>query len=143
MFCFFATFLQHAGSAPGEFSFHFLNQEDVDIQGDLSLVTSEPSIIAYSAQELRSMEERALSESTKAVSNLNLTAPLEAQQAFDALNRTLPCRWEGHAIVVNEMYLVDSPYDETAVQMLPGSSTSTLATQGRQRVVLTVRYVFF
>lgn len=57
----------------------------------------------------------------------------EAQDVFDALAKTMPCRWEGTAIVVLDEVSIVPPYTPGAAAAANPADTKTLT---RVRMVL-------
>lgn len=57
----------------------------------------------------------------------NPSASKEAQEIFDAISRTLPTKWAGTSIVVNETVVIASPYRAENCKAGPGQQPGALA----------------
>lgn len=66
----------------------------------------------------------------------------EAQDVFDALNRTMQCRWQGKTIVVvDAMVAVEEPYTPESCRSLGAAQPGTGGAQGGERALGRVRKV--
>eukprot|EP00744_Colponema_vietnamica_P005916 GILI01008618.1.p1 GENE.GILI01008618.1~~GILI01008618.1.p1 ORF type:complete len:185 (+),score=12.09 GILI01008618.1:55-609(+) len=68
------------------------------------------SLAPISVQEALAKEEKQLAATRLLVSRLGVGVTAEAQEVFDALSRTLPCSWNGPAILVMGNVKIDPPY---------------------------------
>jgi len=105
-----------------------------------------------SYEEVKEKEEAALEKAMVDLAKINLNAPLIAQDIFDILSYTLPCRWEEQQqesqggkseegqmvkIVVNEQFVVQSPFSiPRDVIPIDPSSTPSSAQERITKLVL-------
>lgn len=82
----------------------------------------------------RKREERALLQAEADASRVGEGVTKGAQAIFDALSKTMPCRWQGKTVVVLEEIFVEEPYTPGAAR---SSSMEHQATLLRVQKVLT------
>lgn len=63
----------------------------------------------------------------EAAARKNKSVTKEGQEIFDALNRTLPTKWEGTSIVVMDAVVISSPYRGEDCKAAAGQQASVLA----------------
>ncbi|KAI3661377.1 hypothetical protein MP638_007172 [Amoeboaphelidium occidentale] len=90
------------------------------LPSDLQL-TSRSSNLNFN--KLTQREHNAIKEIHKQLSRVNKNASSYGQDIFDALAKTLPCRWEGKDIIVMDEVRIKEPYEDCTV--LEGKSGST------------------
>ncbi|KAL8695070.1 MAG: hypothetical protein Q9224_003453 [Gallowayella concinna] len=69
-----------------------------------------PALSSVPIAALRARADAAVARLKEAASRKNKTVGKEAQDLFDGLCRTLPTRWDGNNIVVNENVIISPPY---------------------------------
>jgi len=62
--------------------------------------------------KIRAREEAKLRAAYEESMKIGIGVSLDAQILFNALSKTLPCRWDGETIIVMEDVRVAPPYDE-------------------------------
>jgi protein LSM12 len=82
---------------------------------DLQVVEKAPvdavlSLPHVSEEELLKMEQKNKGIAERALASIGKDVSAEAQAIFDALNKTMPCEWEGQNIRVMEEVLIKPPY---------------------------------
>lgn len=93
---------------PGTSTFHAdlrLIKEDAIVKTLHSVPPPETASLdlpVVDEQRSRVREERAVRAAQLEAAKIGVDVTKEAQQIFDALSKTLPCRWEGKSIVVLE-----------------------------------------
>ncbi|KAF2106300.1 anticodon-binding domain-containing protein [Lophiotrema nucula] len=69
-----------------------------------------PSISKVDLDALRAREEQTIREMKKKDLQKGKGVTKEAQDIFDTIARTLPTRWNGTEIIVNDAVIIESPY---------------------------------
>ncbi|KAF2268468.1 hypothetical protein CC78DRAFT_529919 [Lojkania enalia] len=69
-----------------------------------------PSIAKVDLDALKAREEQTIREMKRKDAMRGKGVTREAQEIFDAIARTLPTRWNGPQIIVNEAVIIDPPY---------------------------------
>ncbi|KAF2012121.1 hypothetical protein BU24DRAFT_270165 [Aaosphaeria arxii CBS 175.79] len=83
-----------------------------------------PSITKVDLEALKAREENTIREMKKKDAQKGKGVTKEAQELFDYIARTLPLRWAGTQIVVNEASLIDAPYGLNNIKSAPGKEQS-------------------
>jgi hypothetical protein len=68
------------------------------------------SLPAVNVHALEEREKKALADAEAAIACIGKDVSGEAQEIFDALRKTYPCRWQGPLIIVLEQATVTPPY---------------------------------
>jgi hypothetical protein len=76
-----------------------------------------PTTINTSAGLARLEKNIALAQQSLARIGPKGTSPLD-QALFEALARTMPARWDGNKMVINDTYIVEKPYGKENVRLL-------------------------
>ncbi|KAJ2368550.1 hypothetical protein IW150_005381, partial [Coemansia sp. RSA 2607] len=85
------------------------NVKDVQVTSrSSSIVIPEIGPVAVSTMEAR--KQRSLAQAQERASRIGVGVTDDAQSIFEALSRTLPCRWDQNKIVVLDEVVIDSPY---------------------------------
>ncbi|QSL65070.1 hypothetical protein MERGE_002375 [Pneumocystis wakefieldiae] len=71
---------------------------------------SQPSVVPVSLEVLSVREQISRKEHQTAIARKGVGVTQEAQNLFDSLSRTLPCRWEKQSIIVLDDVYIDPPY---------------------------------
>lgn len=96
--------LQRQGTTPSDTTFRIINTANIkeiasNTPGEGALEQELPVI---DLPRSRAREDRAVQVARADVHKIGVGVTRQAQQLFDALSRTLPCRWDGKKIVVLE-----------------------------------------
>ena len=75
-----------------------------------SFTSATPPIAPVDLVALRKRADAAVARLKEAAARKNKSVSREAQDLFDALIRTLPTRWDGTDIVVNDAVVITAPY---------------------------------
>ncbi|KAG0163760.1 hypothetical protein DFQ28_011205 [Apophysomyces sp. BC1034] len=74
--------------------------------------------------QLRAREADTLKSLRQQMAKMGVGVTKEAQEIFDALSKTLPCRWSNETIVVLDEVLIPPPYDVEGCKANASSSAS-------------------
>lgn len=91
------------------------------------LTAAAPTISPHQSAANFSRAEAAVARLKEAAARKNPSASKEAQEIFDAISRTLPTKWAGTSIVVNETVVIASPYRAENCKAGPGQQPAALA----------------
>lgn len=105
--------------------FIILSSQPASSSGPLTAAT--PTISPLQTAALLSRAEAAVARLKEAAARKNPSASKEAQEIFDAISRTLPTKWAGTSIVVNETVVITSPYRAENCKAVPGQQPGALA----------------
>ncbi|RKP04977.1 anticodon-binding domain-containing protein [Thamnocephalis sphaerospora] len=83
-----------------------------------------PTVGPLPLDRLRAREAKAIKEAHQAEARRGVGVDKEAQDIFDALSKTLPCRWHEQTIVVLDEVLVEPPYTVESCKANASSSSS-------------------
>ncbi|KAK7552654.1 anticodon-binding domain-containing protein [Phyllosticta citricarpa] len=78
--------------------------------GGGSFETAVPSIGPLDLGALKRREEEAVKKLMQKEATRGRGVPKEAQEIFDAINKTLPARWHEQSIVINDAVILGPPY---------------------------------
>ncbi|CAI2183623.1 3674_t:CDS:2 [Funneliformis geosporum] len=70
-----------------------------------------PSVGYVPMDRIQSREIQAAKETQAALARIGVGVTQEAQDIFDALSKTLPCRWSKESIIVLDEVIINPPYD--------------------------------
>ncbi|KAF2402440.1 hypothetical protein EJ06DRAFT_507308 [Trichodelitschia bisporula] len=71
---------------------------------------AEPELPRLGMEAFRAREEKAVREAQRKEANRGRGVSAEAQEVFDHFEKTLPTRWDGPNIIVNDSIRVEPPY---------------------------------
>lgn len=105
--------LKETGSHSGVCNLRFVNVEFIK-----EIVSHTPpndsfdtKLPAVDLERCKRREEKALKQAEAEASKVGVGVTNEAQSIFDALSKTMPCRWRNKTIIVLEEVHIESPYD--------------------------------
>ncbi|KAJ2785164.1 hypothetical protein GGI15_002024 [Coemansia interrupta] len=97
------------------------NVKDVQVTSrSSSIVIPKVGPVAVSTIEAR--KKRSLAQAQERASRIGVGVTDDAQSIFEALSRTLPCRWDQNKIVVLDEVVIDSPYSTDNCRELTSAS---------------------
>mmetsp|Transcript_26127 Transcript_26127/g.57106 ORF Transcript_26127/g.57106 Transcript_26127/m.57106 type:complete len:177 (-) Transcript_26127:279-809(-) len=110
--------LKETGSHNGVATLRFLKTSFIK-----EIVSSQPpqgpvdlSLPYVDLERCKKREEKALQQAELESSRVGAGVTKEAQAIFDALMKTMPCRWKDKVIVVLEEVFIDEPYTPESVR---------------------------
>ncbi|EKG21241.1 hypothetical protein MPH_01433 [Macrophomina phaseolina MS6] len=121
----------HVVSIPNIQEFKVLPGEDGTTAGPDSFESAVPTIAALDLGALKAREEAAVRKLIEKDATRGRGVPKEAQEIFDAINRTLPTRWHEQTIIVNEAVMLGPPYTVNDLK----------AAEGKERNVEQIRKI--
>ncbi|RIA91836.1 anticodon-binding domain-containing protein [Glomus cerebriforme] len=83
-----------------------------------------PSVGYVPMDRIQAREIQAVKETQAALARIGVGVTQKAQDIFDALSKTLPCRWAKESIIVLEEVRIDPPYDIDDCKAVPSASGS-------------------
>ncbi|CAG8701803.1 7858_t:CDS:2, partial [Acaulospora morrowiae] len=86
--------------------------------------TAVPLVGYVQTDRLQSRELQSVKETQSALARIGVGVTQEAQDIFDALSKTLPCRWSKDSIVVLDEVIIGPPYDIENCKANSGASGS-------------------
>ncbi|KAF6002744.1 protein with role in RNA processing [Cyanidiococcus yangmingshanensis] len=87
-------------------------------------LSSGVSLPRLDLESLRHREARSIQRAQERLEKLGRGVSAHAQLVFDALDKTLPCHWEGPNIVVLDSVCVAPPYTVDAVRAIDGDQAA-------------------
>ncbi|KAJ1721445.1 hypothetical protein LPJ53_004030 [Coemansia erecta] len=97
------------------------NVKDVQVtERSSSIVIPEVGPVAVGTIEAR--KKRSLAQAQERASRIGVGVTDDAQSIFEALSRTLPCRWDQNKIVVLDEVVIESPYGAENCRELTSAS---------------------
>ncbi|EMR11217.1 hypothetical protein PNEG_00806 [Pneumocystis murina B123] len=87
-----------------------IDTENEEVKKRNLFVDSQPSIVPVSLEVLSIREQISRKEHQAAIARKGIGVTQEAQNLFNSLSRTLPCRWEKQSIIVLDDVYIDPPY---------------------------------
>ncbi|KAF8984318.1 hypothetical protein BGZ46_008297 [Entomortierella lignicola] len=88
--------------------------------------TALPAVGYVHLDKIQQREQQAIKEAQAAAARIGVGVTSIAQDIFDALRKTLPCRWAKDSIVVMDEVIISPPYEPENCKANPASS-NTLA----------------
>ncbi|KAJ1744652.1 hypothetical protein LPJ69_007273, partial [Coemansia sp. RSA 1752] len=101
------------------------NIRDVKVVGDKSDIQM-PIVRAVTTAEIEARKARALVQAKERASRIGVGVSEHAQSIFEALSKTLPCRWDQNSIVVLDEIAIDSPYTTDTCRELTSAASTLL-----------------
>ena len=95
--------------------------------GPPSFTSASPPIAPVDPVALAKRADAAVARLKEAAARKNKSVSKEAQDLFDALIRTLPTRWDGTNIVVNDAVVITAPYRVEDCRLGAGQQAGMLA----------------
>ncbi|KAJ1675172.1 hypothetical protein EV182_001786 [Spiromyces aspiralis] len=81
-----------------------------------------PKVEALDVRTVMDRHDSALRDAYSECSRIGIGVTAEGQQIFDALRKTLPCRWHEKQIIVLDEVLIDPPYSPSDCKANPSSA---------------------
>ncbi|KAJ2077965.1 hypothetical protein H4R24_004803 [Coemansia sp. RSA 988] len=75
-----------------------------------SVLSDIPEINVVPVAAIEARKQRALAQERERASRIGVGVSDRAQSIFEALSKTMPCRWENDRIVVLDEVIIESPY---------------------------------
>ncbi|KAI9668442.1 MAG: protein with role in RNA processing [Alyxoria varia] len=97
-------------SRVASFSILSLNARAESTSATPNFADAQPAITPVDSKTLKAREEAAIRKAREQDAKRGKGVGKEGQDIFDALDRTLPCRWADSTIVVNDAVLIAKPY---------------------------------
>jgi len=94
--------------------------------GPASFAAALPPIAPLDSAALLKRADAAVARLKEAAARKNKSVNKEAQDIFDGLYRTLPTRWDGSNIVVNDAVVITAPYRAEDCRVGAGQQVSML-----------------
>ncbi|KAF9541085.1 hypothetical protein EC957_003412 [Mortierella hygrophila] len=94
--------------------------------------TALPAIGYVQLDKIQQREQQAIREAQAAAARIGVGVSTIGQDIFDALSKTLPCRWHKDQIVVMDEVIISSPYESDNCK----ANASAAATLARVKKVL-------
>ncbi|KAL1924026.1 uncharacterized protein VTP21DRAFT_7061 [Calcarisporiella thermophila] len=89
-----------------------------------TFATVEPAVGPVPIDRIKGREKRAIQETWTSLSRIGVGVTREAQEIFDALSKTLPCRWHKDTIIVLDEVVIRPPYTaESCLANAPAAGT--------------------
>jgi hypothetical protein len=86
--------------------------------------TALPTVSRIHVERLHTREQVAIKEMGAQLQKIGVGVTQEGQEIFDALSKTLPCRWHKETIVVLDEVLISPPYEIDSCKANASSSAS-------------------
>ncbi|KAJ1857032.1 hypothetical protein GGH12_001829 [Coemansia sp. RSA 1822] len=101
------------------------NIRDVRVVGDKSDIQM-PIVRAVTTAEIEARKARALVQAKERASRIGVGVSEHAQSIFEALSKTLPCRWDQSRIIVLDEIAIDPPYTADTCRELTSAASTLL-----------------
>ncbi|KAI8353934.1 anticodon-binding domain-containing protein [Mortierella sp. GBAus27b] len=88
--------------------------------------TAIPTVGYVQMEKIQQREQQVVKEAQVAAARIGVGVSTIGQTIFDALSKTLPCRWAGESIVVMDEVIISSPYEPDNCKA-NSSASNTLA----------------
>eukprot|EP00753_Platysulcus_tardus_P009346 PLAT2000.1.p1 GENE.PLAT2000.1~~PLAT2000.1.p1 ORF type:complete len:203 (+),score=44.39 PLAT2000.1:58-609(+) len=121
-------------------AFHLIRTQHVKAMEVLALGSGDAlprSLPPVRMEDVEALEAEALRAEAERRLHLGVGVTKEAQQLYDAINKTMPCAWDGRAIVVLSVVYIHEPYVADSCELVEGGDERTLARV--KRVVSAIR----
>ncbi|RUP49789.1 anticodon-binding domain-containing protein [Jimgerdemannia flammicorona] len=87
------------------------NGGDAETPNAGPFATTVPIVGFIQVERLQTREAQTLKEATQQLARIGVGVTTEGQDIFDALSKTLPCRWHKESIIVLDDVLISPPYE--------------------------------
>lgn len=120
--------LKQPGSAPRSSKIRIVSEKHLAsvVMGKRPAQPPDMSLPHINMQACREREEKALKAAEADAARIGMGVSKVAQQMFDALAKTMPCKWDQKDIVVLEEVRVVEPYNSTSCSTKQPDDTATL-----------------
>ncbi|KAJ2848706.1 hypothetical protein IWW36_003130 [Coemansia brasiliensis] len=98
------------------------NIRNVEVKGKGE--TKLPSVQEVKQEVVEARKARALAQAKERAARIGVGVSSHAQAVFEALSKTLPCRWDKKRIVVLDEIVIDPPYTVESCRELSSASFS-------------------
>ncbi|KAJ2630828.1 hypothetical protein H4R22_002394 [Coemansia sp. RSA 1290] len=98
------------------------NIQDVEVKGKGDTVL--PSVQEVKVDVVEARKARALAQAKERAARIGVGVSSHAQAVFEALSKTLPCRWDKKRIIVLDEIVIDPPYTVDCCRELSSASFS-------------------
>lgn len=88
-------------------------------------MTPAQSTIDANAAQARLAKNIAAQQVAQARQGPKGTSPVD-QALFDSLSRTMPARWSGNVMIINDTFLIEKPYNHANIRHIDSQSVGDL-----------------